>query len=171
MLSLNGCGFRESDITESEAFRILSDFAEENDLLDSPEQPDSPAVNPEIQYDEGSRIMDLPYLPIEALITTTPGNNEFTGKNYYINLYPLEYGESLYRIPGYFISGYALHEEDENFSGMAIGGIPSMDDWSDIFDSYLGFLIAFQYVGYSEEHNMAYGIYLDHEITPDSFFQ
>ena len=171
MLSLSACGFRESDITESEAFATLSNYAEENDLLDLDVQPDTPATSSTTKNNDGSRFTGFSYLPIEALVTTTPGNNEFTGNNYYINLYPLEYGDTPDGNPGFFVSGYALHAEDESFSSMAIGGIPSMDDWDDVFDSPYGFLISFQYVGYSEEYHMAYGIYISHEVAPDGFDQ
>ena len=169
IISITTCGFRESDITESEAYLTLLDFAEENNLLDPAEQSDTPTNGSAPQDNDNSRIMEFPYMPIEALTNETPGNNNFTGEYYFIHLFPLEYGEAQDGSSGYFVSGYALHVEDEYFSSMAIGGIPTMDDWPDVFDQPSGFLVTFQYVGYSEAYNMAYGIYKSHKITPDGF--
>jgi len=169
IMSLAACSFRESDITESEAYMTLLDFAEENNLLDSAEQVDTPTNGSAPQDNGNSRITEFPYMPIGALTNETPGNNSFTGEYYFIHLFPLEYGEDFESGSGDFVMGYAQHPDDEGFSSMAIGGIPTLDDWGDIFDNIHGFLVAFRFVGYSEAYKVAYGVYVSHEIAPDFF--
>ena len=169
IVSLAACGFRESDITESETYSALRDLAEENNLLDSAEQEDAPANGSASRNSGNARVIEYPYMPIEALINETPGNSNFTGEYYFIHLFPLEYGEDIEGGSGDYILGYAQHPDDESFSSMAIGGIPALEDWDDIFDNIYGFLVAFRFVGYSETYNMAYGIYVSHENAPAYF--
>jgi len=131
----------------------------------------TPSIIAPIQDYIGSQPIDVPYMPLEALVNSKPGVNEFTGNYFNINMYPLEYGKEKDGSSGCYVSGYALHEEDESYSSMVIGGIPSTLIWNDVFDSSCGFLITFQYSGYSDVYRKAYGIYVCHELTPDDFDQ
>ena len=169
IMFLIACGHRVTDITESDAYKNLFHDEEGNNILNLPEQVDALTNNSAPQDNDNARIMEFPYMPIEALIADTPGNNEFTGEYYFIHLFPIEYGEDIASSGNYFISGYAQHPDDESFSSMTIGGITSLEDWGDIFGNTHGFLIAFRFVGYTETYNMAYGIYVSHEIAPEYF--
>jgi hypothetical protein len=53
---------------------------------------------------------------------------------------------------------------------MAICGIPSMGEWENVFDSPLGFLVSFNYIGYSEEHRQVHGIYISHIEMEQEYF-
>ena len=114
---------------------------------------------------------EFPYLPYMALKALKLNVNEFTGCHYRVRLFPLKCGKELDGSPGYYVMGYALHDEDESFSRIVIGDIPSLVNWSDLYDSTHGFLVTFQYVGYSDIYKKVYGIYVGHEITPDDFDQ
>jgi len=117
------------------------------------------------------RLTELSYLPYNALKATSVDVNEYTGCYYKIRLFPLKCGKEIDGGTGYYVMGYALHDEDDSFSRIVIGDIPSMLSWSDLYDSTHGFLVTFQYVGYSEVYKKIYGIYANHEPTPDDFDQ
>ena len=122
------------------------------------------------QGNTNPHIVVYEYLPVEAPITCTPGNNEYTGVPFFIHIYPFEYGVIGVGNSENYVYGYAAHAEDESYSSIAIGGIPTLDSWGDIFNTSNGFLVAFTYIGYSETYNVAYGLYISHEPV-DQFSQ
>ena len=131
----------------------------------------TPVTNVATQDFFDFRLSDISYLPYKALKSTSLDINEFTGNYYKTRFFPLKCGKELDASHGYYVMGYALHDEDESFSRIVIGDIPSLIEWNDLYDSTHGFLVNFQYVGYSEIYKKVYGIYVSHELTPDDFDQ
>ena len=117
------------------------------------------------------RYTDFPYLPFKALKAEKLNVDEYTGNYYKIRFFPLKCGKELDGSNSYYVMGYALHDEDDSFSRIVIGDLNSLIHWSDLYDSTHGFLVTFQYVGFSEIYNKVYGIYVNHEVTPDDFDQ
>ena len=113
------------------------------------------------------RFTNSPFLPYDALVCTVPEYNEFCGKFFKARFFPLEYGDEKDGNHGSYVMGYVLHEEDESFNQMIIGNIPSMVYWDDVFDRWNGFIVTFQYAGYSEIYKKVYGFYIKHEPIPD----
>jgi len=171
LLLFASCGFRDPGNTENKKFVTQNGSAKENVKSDKSSASQTPADSFAVQGNSSPHIIEYQYLPVEALVTTTPGNNEFSGKTYYIHLYPGLFGDIKDGNSENYVSGYAFHAEDESISGITIGGIPSFENWRDIFDVYSGFLVAFTYIGFSEEYNEAYGLYISHGLTPDHYGQ
>ena len=130
-----------------------------------------PIINTTTQKVINFQPEDFDYLPYKALTTKSLAVNEFTGNYYQSRFFPLKCGKELDGSRGYYVMGYALHDEDVNFSRIVIGDIPTLTHWNDLYDSTHGFIVAFQYVGYSEVYKKLYGIYVSHEITYGDFDQ
>jgi len=122
----------------------------------------APAIRPIDLRFENSQL-----LPYDALLCDIPEINEYCGKFYKVKFFPLECGDEKDGSHGSYVKGYVLHEKDEKFNQIIIGSIPSMAYWNDVFDSWNGFLVTFQYIGYSEIYNKIYGFYVNHERLPD----
>ena len=124
-------------------------------------------VNAKVYKSIDVRFSSSTFPPYKALICTDPDADEFCGKFYKIRFFPLEFGAEKDGCHGSYVMGYALHEDSQSFSQLVIGCVPSMECWSNVFDSSHGFLVTFQYAGYSEIYKKVYGFYVKHEIIPD----
>jgi len=131
----------------------------------------TPILNIVEQDTLGYKLTEIPYLPLRALKATSLNVSEYTGNYYKSRFFPLKCGKQIDGSLGYYVMGYALHDEDESFSRIIIGDVPSLMNWTDLYDSTHGFLVTFQYVGYSELYKKVYGIYIKHEVVPEDFDQ
>jgi len=95
-------------------------------------------------------------VPIEVLSLTNPGRNSLSGNRYYADGYIMEIGEDFNSID--FINLYLNHEENEHHESIAIVGEGFMDLFSD--DMMSGQFIRFyiEYIGFSEELGLAFGV-------------
>ena len=111
----------------------------------------------------------FPFIPEKALLCKSFDYNEYCGKFYKVKFFPMEYGDEKDGSIGSYVKGYTLHDDTRSFNKMVIGSIPTMDYWKDVYNSTHGFLVTFQYAGYSELYKKVYGFYIKHEIITDDF--
>ena len=122
--------------------------------------------------DVGSpRIGKYNYMPIEAIQVRKPGENEHTGKFYYTHVFAPDIWTSVDDGKITHVDAWVNHVDNlENYDRLALIGINSAHDWDLEGDGGVnGFLVFFEYIGYSDELGLAYGIYEKHEIAQPFF--
>jgi len=113
------------------------------------------------------RIGKYRYMPLEALTTKTPGENEFTGKYYFTHVFAPEIWYRTGEAEIYFVRAYVNIEGNDNYDSISLIEVDSEAAWDD--GDYDGYLVFFQYEGFSEEYGTAYGIYNSHEKAPQFY--
>lgn len=103
------------------------------------------------------------YIPDAVMAIDTPGENDFTGNFYYVHAFDPQISEYVEYGAIAYLEAITTKQNYELGKFIVLEGLGgTRDDWYHE-DFPQGYLIFFEYIGYSEEYGTAFGIYNSHE--------
>ena len=178
VLALTACGIGDLIDVGRQVQRAIDEANEtetHSDVQteDSDKQSSAPTGDSDTRTDARSDDGDTPmigkyrYMPIEALLVREPGENEFTGSYFFVHILNPDTYTVIADGTVSHVDAFVNLEGNDSYSSMSLVGTESPDIWD--HDYLYGFLVFFEYVGYSEEFGWVYGIYESHELAPPFF--